>query len=301
VLDSATAHHSYDLLACAGDASRSPSERMLAIQLLNQRMTSPKATCLSHSEQLRFGQILTASLPRGDENSLYAYGSNIVKTWCQCDLAGAERALRQGFDDSGSLQATLLRELRRVSRRGQARQQWLEQVRGMVTARVDAGEFIEGDLGQEWMKLDPDGCESYLAQLTMSACTVKTRHSIPAIVEMRDTPTAHRILDDIIALGEWPAKVALALRERGSGKRHRAAEAAAAKEWRTTRSAASLKRLYFDFIERLEEGTKFDRWMTLLGAEGIREAYGFRSADGNASLFVDVDGKGRLRGSRFEG
>lgn len=116
---------------------------------------------------------------------------------------------------------------------------------------------------------------------------------------MRDTPIARQMLDQIIALGGDAARMATALKERGSGKLRRQREARLAKEWRETKSPDTLKKIYFDYIEGFPIDDKFDRWMKLLGAEGVRGPYGFRAANESTSLYVEVDAKGRLVAHSF--
>jgi hypothetical protein len=284
-----------DLLACAARPKSGPA-RMQAMSLLIDRLRDRRAP-LPPEDVAKIGLLLrdafTSTPPWLPDDRLDA--------WVLADRAGAEADVRRRFDATGDYRDRLLYHLDRAPRDKAAKAAWHDLVHHLVATLIERGVRIEMNLQAAWRHRPASARERYLTSLDLSRLTEPARGFVVTMLEASHSAPARRILTALAAGDGWPAARAARALERGAGRERRAREERDARQWRETGSAESLKRLYFDHLQYLPDRARFDRWMALLGAEGVREAYGFRPRDAEAPyLYVEVDAKGRLTGISFK-
>jgi hypothetical protein len=258
-----------DLLSCASDSARPRREREAAVEFLVKRVNDKRLPPLSRPEEQQLGGVLTALLSGIDQEVIYRQYDSALEVWARCDRAGAEQELVRVFETTGTCGHLLLKAVAGAPLKKADKPAWLARLRRFVETQVTRG-FIEPELARLWRRLDQPAADAFLQGLDQARLDLGTRRSLNEILTRRKSVTT------------VPRRVA--------------------QEWQQQRSAAALREIYATSIASLAIGAPFDRWMTLLGAKGIREPFTFRARDvPEVSLFVEVDAQGRLQAVRFEG
>ena len=291
------------LLHLADDHSVDRRLRDFAIDSLARLIDDRTAAALSQADIAEAGGVMTrafSGLNGDDINHRFTYSRGLA-AWVRADREGALRVFEDEFHRTGKCSGFLRQELHRLSRPKAHKPAWLDSVRRIVQEQVTGRQDLESELGRVWLALAPDDCESWFCTLDLSVLPAGLRSQICHVFAQRTSTASQLVLQRVADVGGWDADVARAFLAKVDARDSLAAATAAGKVWRETQSAAALERIYFDHLQHLDVDAKFDQWMTLLGARGIREAFTFRATDQpNVTLHVELDRRGRLQGMRFD-
>lgn len=291
------------LVGYARDVGADPRLRDIAADRLARKAADAVALGLPAPTVADMGRAITTVFAgaAGDDIPARFYWCDGLQAWLHADPEGAERLFDEEVRRTGKSSYHLRHALARVPRPKARKAAWCARIRALVQDEVAQHGRLDSYVLSIWLTIAPAECHAWLAALNMNTLPNGVRLEIAGAFTQRPSPESRRVLDRIVSAGGGAALTATTILTWHDEQARKAAAKRLGSEWLETHSAATLREIYVDHLQALAPGTPVNDWMARLGEKGRREPWTFRAVDDpRVSLFLDIDGRGRLRGARLD-